>query len=90
MWGGVDCMWEASRPPRGYGDVLEMLAGLMSLFKEPTTHCTLWRGKHVATTIDWRLLWAVRLITNTQLEAEARVRKLEADLGKINPSQEHI
>lgn len=38
-------MLEACRPPREYGDVLKMLAGLMSLFKEPTTHCTLWQGR---------------------------------------------
>lgn len=63
-----------------YGDALKMPADLVLLFEEMhITHCGK-EGKHMAATVAWPLLWAVWLATNTQLEAEARVRKLEDEL----------
>lgn len=57
-----------------------MPAALVLLFEEMhITHCGK-EGKHMAATVTWPLLWAVWLATNTQLEAEARVGKLEDEL----------
>ena len=57
-----------------------MLAGLTNLFKElHITHCGK-EGKGIAATVGWPLLWAVRLATDAQLEAEAPVAKLEEEL----------
>lgn len=48
----------------------------MHLFKEQ--HCGK-AGTFMATSAGWYLLWVVWLVTNAQLEAEARVRKLEEE-----------
>ena len=42
-------------------------------------HCSR-EGKLTAAAVTWPLLWAVRLATYTQLQAEAQNRKLEEGL----------
>lgn len=60
-----------------YGNLLNMPTDFMHLFEElHVTHCDK-EGNVMATAVGWPLLWEFLLTTDTQLEAEARVRKLE-------------
>lgn len=60
-----------------YGNLLNMPTGFMHLFEElHITHCSK-EENIMATAMGWSLLWEVLLTTDTQLEAEDRVRKLE-------------
>lgn len=57
-----------------------MPADFMCLFEDVfITHCGE-EGKHMDTNVSWPFVWAVWPATDTQLEAEARVRKLEGEL----------
>lgn len=81
MWGAVLVCLEACGPLGEYGDTLKTPAGLMRLFKELCMHCTLWQeAKCTAVAMGWPLLWVFQLAMDTQLEAEARVRKLKDEL----------
>lgn len=77
MWGRVACMPDVCGLLHEYGNLPNMPTGFMYLFEELCiTHCGK-EGKVMATAVGWPLLWEVLLATDTQREAEARVRKLE-------------
>ena len=77
MWGGVAHELDTYGPFLEYGDSPKTSAGFMHSFEELCiTHCGK-EGKLMAAAVGWPLLWVVWWATDTQLEAESRVRKLE-------------
>lgn len=77
MWGGVARMLDVCGSLHEYENSSNMSAGFMYLFEElRTTHCGK-EGQVTAASVGWPLFQEVWLATDTQREAEARVRKLE-------------
>lgn len=78
MWEGVTCMTDVCGLLHEYGNLLNMSIGFMYFFEKLCiTHCGK-EGKVTATAVGWPLLGEILLTTDTQQEAEASVRKLEA------------
>lgn len=72
--GGVVHMPEAYGSLCDYGDSPKVLAALMYLFEEVHRAYSGKEGKQMPATVGWPLLWAVWLVTDAQLEAEALVK----------------